>query len=165
MLWCPPGQNLAISSRYNYANLGCVFFLKSGNGFLNPKTNFGFFRRNPKNVLSIQNIQTRGGSSGSNLMRNFQSRDPSAFFWPERIHKKCIWQAVFLLERIARNRELKEGSAPHVFPLTLSEITNPFTDSPKKKHTLSERTRLSLDNLVNWLEQNTDYSACSHVVI
>ena len=65
-------------------------------------------------------------------MRNFQSRDPSVFFWPERIRKKCIWQAVFLLERIARNRELKEGSAPHVFPPTLSEITNPFSDSPKK---------------------------------
>ena len=144
-------------------------FGKPENGFLNPKTNFAFFRRNPKKVLWIQNIQTRGGYSGSNLHADFSDSWSKRFFFlgkdSQKVYLASFFPVISLLERIARNSELKEGSAPHVFPPTLSEITNPFSDSPIKKHTLSERTGLSLDNLVNLSEQNADYSACPHVVI
>ena len=116
-------------------------FGKPENGFLNPKTNFAFFRRNPKKVLWIQNIQTRGGYSGSNLHADFSDSWSKRFFFlgkdSQKVYLASFFPVISLLERIARNSELKEGSAPHVFPPTLSEITNPFSDSPIKNTPLA----------------------------
>ena len=134
------GQNLAILSRYNYANLGCVFLENPKMDSWIQKRILRFFGEIQKTYYESKISKLAEDTLDQIYMPIFQIRDPSVFFlWKDsqKVYLASFFPVISLLERIARNSELKEGSAPHVFPPTLSEITNPFSDSPIKNTPLA----------------------------